>query len=356
MAILDNRVAIVTGAGSGIGLAGAKAMAREGAHVVVADLSPERSEAAAEEIRAEGFRAEASPTDVSDAAALALFVERTIASHGRLDILLSHAGIQVEGTLEAVDPAGMDASWRLIVRAHFMAARLAMPRMRAQGAGSIIVTSSNSGVFYVHEMVACTTSKPAVNAMVRQVAVDYGRHGVRINALCPGWVDTPFNEPFIRQMGGAGRSRPASATRSRSAAGRAPRRSSALLIPSSVMPVAPRIARCAAKLRRRATVSYPARSASRASYCPGVQMTVIPALLPRAATMSSTWVTTVSDRWSRASRRAMWSVVAPPPISRTSFAAMLAETVATIASRSLVIIRIRSATEGSVWKRRTAPP
>jgi NAD(P)-dependent dehydrogenase (short-subunit alcohol dehydrogenase family) len=189
-------------AGSGIGLAGAKAMAREGAHVVVADLSPERSEAAAEEIRAEGFRAEASPTDVSDDAALALFVERTIASHGRLDILLSHAGIQVEGTLEAVDPAGMDASWRLIVRAHFMAARLAMPQMRAQGAGSIIVTSSNSGVFYVHEMVAYTTSKHAVNAMVRQVAVDYGRHGVRINALCPGWVDTPFNDPYTRQLGG----------------------------------------------------------------------------------------------------------------------------------------------------------
>jgi NAD(P)-dependent dehydrogenase (short-subunit alcohol dehydrogenase family) len=200
--ILQDHVAIVTGAGSGIGLAGARAMAREGAQVVVADLSPERSEAAAEAIRAEGFHAEARPTDVSDDDALKHLVEATVSAHGRLDILHSHAGVQIEGTLEAVDPAGMDASWRLNVRAHFMAARLAMPQMRAQGSGSIIVTSSNSGVFYDHEMIAYTTSKHAVIAMVRQVAVDYGRHGVRINALCPGWVDTPFNDPFIRQMGG----------------------------------------------------------------------------------------------------------------------------------------------------------
>jgi NAD(P)-dependent dehydrogenase (short-subunit alcohol dehydrogenase family) len=129
-------------------------------------------------------------------------IEGTIAEHGRLDILHSHVGIQVEGTLEGVEPLGMDASWRLNVRAHFMAARLAMPQMRAQRAGSIIITSSDSGVFYDHEMIAYTTSKHAVVAMVRQIAVDYGRYGVRVNALCPGWVDTPFNEPFIRQMGG----------------------------------------------------------------------------------------------------------------------------------------------------------
>jgi NAD(P)-dependent dehydrogenase (short-subunit alcohol dehydrogenase family) len=200
--ILENRVAIVTGAGSGIGLAGAQAMAREGAHVVIADLSPDRSEAAAAAIRADGLSAEARPTDVADDAALARLIEGTVAARGRLDILHSHAGIQVVGTLESVDPTGMDASWRLNVRAHFLAARLAMPTMRAQASGSIIVTSSNSGVFYDHEMVAYTTSKHAVIAMVRQVAVDYGRHGVRINALCPGWVDTPFNDPFIRQMGG----------------------------------------------------------------------------------------------------------------------------------------------------------
>jgi NAD(P)-dependent dehydrogenase (short-subunit alcohol dehydrogenase family) len=200
--ILKDRVAIVTGAGSGIGLAGARALAREGALVVVADLSPDRSAAAAASIGAEGGRAEARPTDVSDDAALARLIDGVVADHARLDVLHSHAGVQVEGALEDVDPTGMDASWRLNVRAHFMAARLAMPQMRAQGSGSIIVTASNSGVFYDKEMIAYTTTKHAVVAMVRQIAVDYGRHGVRVNALCPGWVDTPFNEPFIRQMGG----------------------------------------------------------------------------------------------------------------------------------------------------------
>ena len=223
--ILEGRVAIVTGAGSGIGFAGALAMAREGAQVIVADRSRERSEAAAAAIRAEGLHAEARPADVGDDAALAGLIAGTIETHGRLDVLHSHAGIQVEGTLEAVAPDGMDASWRINVRAHFMAARLAMPQMRAQGSGSIIVTSSNSGVFYDHEMIAYTTSKHAVIAMVRQVAVDYGRHGIRVNALCPGWVDTPFNEPFIRQMGGREAIDAYVRERSRWAAGRARRRS-----------------------------------------------------------------------------------------------------------------------------------
>ena len=200
--ILQDRVAIVTGAGSGIGKAGAAIMAREGARIVVADRDAASGEATARAIAANGGAALAVATDVADSAALERLVARTVEEFGRVDILHSHAGIQVDGPLEDVDPAGMDLSWTINVRAHFTLARLVMPHMKRQGGGSIIVTSSNSGVFYDAGMIAYATSKHAAVAMVKQIAIDYGKHNVRVNALCPGWVDTPFNDPFTRQMGG----------------------------------------------------------------------------------------------------------------------------------------------------------
>jgi NAD(P)-dependent dehydrogenase (short-subunit alcohol dehydrogenase family) len=83
-----------------------------------------------------------------------------------------------------------------------MAARFVMPLMRKAGRGVILNTSSSSGILYDRQMIAYTTTKHAVIAMTRQMAGDFARFGVRVNALCPGWVDTPFNEPFISQMGG----------------------------------------------------------------------------------------------------------------------------------------------------------
>lgn len=200
--LLKDRVAFLTGAGAGIGRAGALALAQEGATVVVTDLDPARANAVVDGIIAAGGRAQAMGLDVTNDAALEAAITGTQRRYGRLDILHSHAGIQIPGSLEETTTEDMDLSWRLNVRSHFTAARAAMAVMKPQGAGSIIITASNSGVQYDREMIAYCTTKHAVIAMVRQIAVDYARHGIRCNALCPGFVDTVFNAGFETQMGG----------------------------------------------------------------------------------------------------------------------------------------------------------
>ncbi|MEO8242252.1 MAG: SDR family oxidoreductase [bacterium] len=199
---LKDRVAFVTAAGAGIGRAGAMAMAAEGAVVVVSDVDAARAAAVAAEIAATGGQGWAMGLDVSDDTALVQAVHTVAARAGRLDILHSHAGIQIPGSLEQVTAEQMDASWRLNVRSHFLASQAVIPVMRQQGGGSIIITASNSGVQYDREMIAYATTKHAVVAMARQIALDYAHHKIRCNALCPGFIDTAFNAGFEKQMGG----------------------------------------------------------------------------------------------------------------------------------------------------------
>lgn len=200
--LLTGKVALVTGAGSGIGRASAMAMARSGALVVVTDLKHDSAQQVAETLCSEGHTATAAQLDVADDAALMLAIDEAARTHGRLDILHSHVGLQVEGNLEQIPIDGMDRSWQLNVRAHFVAARAAVPRMKAQDGGSIIITASNSGIQIDREMIAYATTKHAVVAMVRQIAADYAPFNIRCNALCPGFIDTPFNTGFEKQMGG----------------------------------------------------------------------------------------------------------------------------------------------------------
>ena len=200
--LLENRVAFVTAAGSGIGAAGAEALAREGALVIVTDKDGEAAAAVAAGITDEGKKARSLSLDVTDDAALVSAIGDVARDEGRLDILHSHAGVQIEGKLEQVAVADMDLSWKLNVRSHFVAAQAVLAPMRRQGKGSIIITSSNSGVQYDREMIAYATTKHAVLAMTRQMAADYAKENIRFNALCPGFIDTPFNLGFEVQMGG----------------------------------------------------------------------------------------------------------------------------------------------------------
>ena len=142
--LLENRVALVTGAGSGIGAAGAVALAREGAKVIVTDKNGDTAHAIAARIKDGGGKANARTLDVTEDDALVAAIEETAKAEGRLDILHSHAGVQIEGKLEQVSVADMDLSWRLNVRSHFVAAKAALGPMRRQGRGSVIITSSTS--------------------------------------------------------------------------------------------------------------------------------------------------------------------------------------------------------------------
>ncbi len=130
---LEGRVALVTGAGSGIGRAGAIAMAAEGATLVVTDLRAELAEATAQAIREAGGQAESAALDARDDAAITETVSGVAARYGRLDVVHSHVGIQIAGKLEDVTPTQMDLAWAMNVRSHFVVAQAALVPMRAQG-------------------------------------------------------------------------------------------------------------------------------------------------------------------------------------------------------------------------------
>src|SRR5690606_9155645 len=114
----------------------------------------------------------------------------------------NHAGVQVAGSIEQVGSEGFDRSWAINVHAQFVACKAVIPIMKRQKSGVILNTASNSGVFLDREMTAYITSKAASITMTRQIALDVASYGIRVNALCPGWVDTPFNDPYTRQLGG----------------------------------------------------------------------------------------------------------------------------------------------------------
>lgn len=201
---LAGKIALITGAGSGIGKASALRFAAEGAEVFVNDLNAAAADAVVTQIRASGGRAEPCPADVTDAAAVQAMVDRIVAARGRIDILFNNAGgDQPAPTLEL----GLEryrAVIALNLDAVFFGTRAVLTPMIRQGGGVILSTSSGAGLNAVDGLTAYGAAKAGVASLMRSIAVEHGRHGIRANTISPGPMDTPALRTFLdTQPGGA---------------------------------------------------------------------------------------------------------------------------------------------------------
>lgn len=190
------RVAIL-GCATGIGAAGARLLADQGMSLSLGDVNEEALEALAGELGATAFT-----VDAVDPGAVRGFVADAAEKLGGLDAAWSNLGVQIAGTAETVDVDELDRSWAINVRAHAVLAGAAIPHLRSAGGGAILVTASNSALLSEAGMLPYAVTKAAAVALAKQVARDVAGDNIRVNALCPGWVDTPFNEPAWRAYGG----------------------------------------------------------------------------------------------------------------------------------------------------------
>jgi NAD(P)-dependent dehydrogenase (short-subunit alcohol dehydrogenase family) len=196
-ASLEGKVALITGAGGGIGSATARVMAERGARLVLADIHLPGAECAAAAAIAAGASAVAVHLDLNDPASIQAMIDYAIATYGRLDILHNNAADQDpqltmrDGNIADMDIEVWDRVFRVNVRGTMLCCKAAIPHMLAQGGGAIVNTASNLGLQGQVIQAAYAASKAAILQMTRSIAASHGRHGIRCNAVLPGLVLTP---------------------------------------------------------------------------------------------------------------------------------------------------------------------
>ena len=189
---LAGRVAIVTGAGSGIGRASALLFAQEGAIVAIVDRDEAGAHATMVAIEASGGRASVHIGDVGDGDFALAAVGEVMARHSRLDVLMTAAGFSCGGTVVNTDPADWDAVFRTNVGGTWLWARAAVPEMQRRGQGSIITLASQLAIAGGRGNSAYIAAKGAIISLTRTMAVDFATDGIRVNAIAPGAIDTPL--------------------------------------------------------------------------------------------------------------------------------------------------------------------
>jgi NAD(P)-dependent dehydrogenase (short-subunit alcohol dehydrogenase family) len=189
---LGGRVAIVTGAASGIGRASSLAFAREGAQVIAADLDEQGGKETVARILDQGYEAFFIRTDVTSEMEAKRMVEETIHRWGRIDILFNNAGIVLVKSLEETTEAEWDRVMSVNVKGAFLATKHVVPHMRRNGGGAILNTGSIASFTGQVGTPVYTASKGAIALLTKSLALDFGRDRIRVNCLCPGITDTPM--------------------------------------------------------------------------------------------------------------------------------------------------------------------
>ena len=199
---LQDKVAIITGAATGIGRATALLFAKEGASVVVADINEDDAQRTVADIEDKGGSARFVQTDVSEAEGVQALMERSAEEMDGIDVIVNNAGAQRSGAVTEFEESEWDLLMRVNPRSCFLGAKYGVPYLRERGGGSIVNVSSLAGLKGGPGMTAYSASKGAIIAFTRALAEELAPDNIRANSVCPGWIDTPFNEPAIEFMGG----------------------------------------------------------------------------------------------------------------------------------------------------------
>lgn len=197
----ENKVAIVTGAGGGIGSAIARRLASEGALVVVTDLNEEAAREVVKGIEAEGGAATVIAADISKKNPCFDLVQKAFALNERIDVLVNNAGINRRGNLLSLSDEDWDISFTVNLDSMFHLCRAALPHMISGGGGAIVNTASQWGLYPAPNHIAYNTTKAAVAAFTQNLARDYAPDKIRVNAVCPGEIHTPMLEAGVKRSG-----------------------------------------------------------------------------------------------------------------------------------------------------------